>query len=499
MNTNFYKLKQPLKTVSFQLFLFCLICGVVYSCGTTCDTCLTENGKVTVSGKIPDSSSSVNTVSISYIASNFRNELLSEIVDTSGFFRFDVTVQHSQVIYLRSFAGIIPVYISPGDSILINLNMDLFKNGVKLPFDISGNNPKTSINTKDFFQFYDPNTFKPVTVGKSVDQYLKDLKNNIHKEDSILTVFIDSHKPTKQFIGWARQEIIYRNANFIEDFKFYHFANNTKFSGNLYNSEYFPVNNNPALTSISYYTYLWNYCMGKYVEKDSSILNYFNRGEFYKAYSYCFENIVQNESQSLSRDLMIYALTLDALNRSRDEFFKLGSIAPTYIKNSSLKEKLNERKQQIEKQPDFSISQIINATGQEKEIIGQFFPNLISTHQNKVLYIDIWATWCGPCRKEFSFTPMLHEYFKDKPVSFINLCLSSDWSEWIKSLNDLKIGGENYYFNKAQSQILKNKLRFSGFPSYLIVDQNGQIITTSAPRPSDDKNLIKILDDLITK
>jgi len=481
------------------LLLSCLICALFSSCDPNNDPFLGETGKVTISGKVPDYSSNLSTISISYIGSDFRNEYPSELIDTSGFFRFNVTIPHSQVIYLRSSTGILPVYISPGDSIFINLNMYLLRKGVMLPFDISGNNPETSINTKDFFQFYDLNAFKPVTEGKSVDQFLKDIKNNIQKEDSILTVFIDSQKPTEQFKSWARQEIIYRNANFIEDFKFYHFINNTKFSGNLYNTDYFPVDNNAAFTSSSYYTYLWNYCMYKYIENDSSTLFYFNRGELFKAYTICFDKIIKNERKSLSRDLMIYALTLDVLNRSREEFFKLFSIASDYLISPSLKVKLNEIKQQIEKQSDFRVSQFVTATGQEKEIIGDFFPNLFSTHQNKVLYIDIWATWCGPCRIEFSFTPMLHEYFKDKPVSFINLCLSSDRSEWIKSLQDLKIRGENYYFDKTQSQLLRNKLKLSGFPSYLIVDQNGQIITTSAPRPSDGKNLIKVLDNLITK
>ena len=488
-----------MKTISFQLFLPCLFCGLISSCVPTGESFLTDAGKVTISGKIPDYSSSINTVSISYIGSDFRNEYISEITDTSGVFRFDITIPQTHVIYLRSFAGILPVYASPGDSIFISLNMDLCNKGIRLPFDISGNNPEISISTKDFFQFYDPNTFRPITEGKTVDQYLAHLAKNIQKEDSILRVFTDSFKPTDHFVRWARQDIIYRNANFIEDFKFHHFANNTKFNGNLYDTKYFPVDNKEAFTSISFYTYLWNYCMYRYVEQNSLALKYFNQGEFWNAYSICFENIRNNESESLARDLMIYALTFDALNKSRDEFSRLAPIASKYIKNLSLIEKLNEKKQQIEKEPDFSISLFDNSTKQEKEIVGDFFQNIITTHQGKVLYIDIWATWCGPCRKEFQYTPTLHEYYMDKSVFFINLCLSSDRSEWTKSLEDLKIGGENYYFDRNQSQILKNKLRFSGFPTYLIIDQKGHIISTSAPRPSDSKNLIEVLDALIIK
>lgn len=488
-----------MKVLTFYSFLIVLLYFLLSACSNQNDQIIAESGKSIISGSIPDTASNSSVVSISFTGEDFRNAFLSETIDSSGYFRFEITIPHPQVIYLRSIVGILPVYISPGDSLLINLNPDSYKNGLILPLNISGNNPKTSINIREYLRFYDPNTFFPEVDGKSVGQYLTYIKKNMQREDSILSVFIKTYQPTDQFKTWAYQDIIYHNANFLEEYKFYHFTKNSKFTGNLYNTEYFPVNNDRAIVSISYYTYLWNYSMNKYIEKDTTVLNLYKKGALSEAYNICFKEISENERKGLSRDLMIYSLTTDVLNRSKKEFFKLYSTALDYINNESLKSRLIERKALTEKQTDFSISQLDGSTQQEKEIIGDFFSNLISTYPDKVLYIDLWAVWCGPCRKEFLSTPAIHDYFKNKPVAFINLCLSSDRSEWIKAVKDLKISGENYYFDETQSGILRNKLKYTGLPTYLVVDKKGDIITKFAPRPSEREILIKLIDDLITK
>lgn len=456
-----------------------------------------SDSKSIVYGTIPQSASKANVVSISFIGNDFGNAYLSEITDSSGNFRFEISISIPHVAYLYTHSGILPIYISPDDSLSIILNHNDLMDGLKLPFSFTGNNASTTRNIQEYIRYYDPNSFYPEPDNKSVEQYLTSLKRNMDQEDSLLNSFIDRNRTSQQFETWARHDIIYRNANFIEDYKFYHYANKSTFTGDLFNKNLFPIEYKNPLTSVSYYTYLWNYSMFKYIEKDSVVSNLFKKGLISESYKTCLKKIFENETSGLSRDLMIYALTTDVVNKSKDEFIKICPDALKYINNKSLRSKLIDKKIQVEKETDFHISQLDGLTFQEKEISGDFFSTLISKYPGKVIYVDLWATWCGPCRKEFLHTPEIHEYFEDKSVVFVNLCLSSDKSEWINTVKNLKVKGENYYFNKAQTEILRTKLKYKGLPTYLVIDKNGNLISQSAPRPSEKETLTRLLNGLI--
>lgn len=472
-----------------------LICFIQISCVHKNEN-LIKDGIAIVYGTIPNNVTP-NVISISYVADDFRSSYLSEITDNSGNFRFELSISIAHVAYLKTHLGILPIYISPEDSLSINL--DSTQNRTKPPFIIMGNNSLTSRNIQEYLMIFDPNSFYPDPSEKSVDQYLAILKENMMSEDSILVEFNKKATTSEQFKNWASQDIIYRNANFLEDYKFHHLINKTKFSGELYNTTYFQIDYPHPISSVSYFTYLWNYSMYKYIEKDTSVLYLYKKGLISESYKICFRNIIENEKKGLSRDLMIYALTTDVLNKSRAEFIHSCPIALEHINNENIRSKLIKKKTIVEGEQNFSVSSLDAASNQEKEIIGDFFSNLTSTFPNKTLYVDLWAVWCGPCRMEFLHAPIIHDYFKDKPVVFVNVCLSSDKSEWLKTIKDLKISGENYYFDKAQTEVLRGKLKYSGLPTYLIIDKNGDVVSKFAPSPSQKDTLIKLLVNMINK
>lgn len=109
--------------------------------------------------------------------------------------------------------------------------------------------------------------------------------------------------------------------------------------------------------------------------------------------------------------------------------------------------------------------------------------------KGKVLYLDIWATWCKPCREEIPYMKELEQKFRGKNIEFVGISIDNpqDKEKWQKFVSENQMKGVQLFADNAwQSQFAQDYLVRS-IPRFILVDAEGKIINADAPSPSDEK------------
>lgn len=115
----------------------------------------------------------------------------------------------------------------------------------------------------------------------------------------------------------------------------------------------------------------------------------------------------------------------------------------------------------------------------------------ILTTDKKYIYIDVWATWCGPCKKEFNYSNSLHEKVS-KDVKFVYLCIESNRLEWADYIRKQKLDGEHFLLTTDQAKYLSEVLKIDGIPRYFLLDNKGKVLDMNMTRPSDPKTIERL-------
>jgi len=117
------------------------------------------------------------------------------------------------------------------------------------------------------------------------------------------------------------------------------------------------------------------------------------------------------------------------------------------------------------------------------------FGKIVSNSLKYVIYIDFWASWCIPCRKETEPLRKLYETYKNQEIKYIQISLDTDSSKWKKAISKDNLGfSENYRFNNLEdSRKFSDELDYMLLPYYLLISRQGTITQRSAPRPSDSR------------
>ncbi len=122
----------------------------------------------------------------------------------------------------------------------------------------------------------------------------------------------------------------------------------------------------------------------------------------------------------------------------------------------------------------------------------------LSDFKGKVVLVDVWATWCGPCRGEIPHLKKLEEEMRGKDVVFIGVSLdkAKDKQRWLDFIRKEGLGGVQL-FADGWSKITRD-YKIKGIPRFMVFGRDGKIVSVDAPRPSKP-GLKKLLEEELKK
>lgn len=212
--------------------------------------------------------------------------------------------------------------------------------------------------------------------------------------------------------------------------------------------------------------------------------------------SLVLHGIVDFVSDPLLREIMLSLYFSKVFQTQRfAPYEKFNTIATQYITSPFLRNPLHQEylatKARVE-HPELNSRAILKEM--QSSPVKDIMADILSANKDKVIYIDFWATWCGPCLSEFPNSKQIEAGFHDKEVALVYLCLDSNLEQYKATISKYELGGQHYFLSAKQSSAIRDLFHINGIPFYMLMDKTGTILETGNHlRPLSVKNKINAL------
>lgn len=119
----------------------------------------------------------------------------------------------------------------------------------------------------------------------------------------------------------------------------------------------------------------------------------------------------------------------------------------------------------------------------------------LSDLKGKVVYLDFWASWCGPCRQQMPAAKELKKHYEGKDVVFLYVSIDDTDEKWLKGIKNMSIEGIHTR-SSGWGGPISTLYKVNSIPAYFLIDKKGNFCERP-PRPSQKDELIRIIDALL--
>ncbi|NQU34100.1 MAG: TlpA family protein disulfide reductase [Bacteroidetes bacterium] len=432
---------------------------------------------VTISGEITNPAGDSVWITIASDGQVYGTEL-----DSLGLFKLEFNIPMAGEATFSDGNEVGHMYLFPRDKLDTTIDTKEFDESIK--FEGKGSEVNNYLAAK-YLEFDDNGAFYVYSMRDSLGidggfSYLNSLK-----EDRLN--LLEKHKiQNKGFINWEKTNIEFEYPSLLFQYTY------NRSSDSNYDAIYQVFGSYMSIVPLDslspqYRYYLRNY--GSYLyHENKELLNISDNED-----SLIFELIISTTNGYARNKLIATKFESSLDNYDIDFYNRYSNIFNYYLSNIELKksitEKYNKTKKLLEtKLPEGAI--LINLENEKYSNLT--YQKIINRYKGKVIYLDFWASWCGPCKGEMPYSLDLQEYFNNKEVAFVYFSSDKDSTAWKSLIKILQITGDHYRLSKDVRKVTNAAFDVKYIPRYVLFDKNGNVIDANAKRPSNPEIITEI-------
>ncbi|TAJ09202.1 AhpC/TSA family protein [Marinilabiliaceae bacterium JC017] len=444
-----------------------------------------QKQSITIKGKIENPASDIVTL---YNPTLDKTDTLS-FNQEDGTFMAEFPLEKDYFVRIINGETAVPLYIEPGNDLVLNFDVKALNENQENPATISGHGSENSsflwkLNEINIEEGMRTLLTKPATSFDSLvqDNYAKKTKaiEEIKNKPAYSTTFLD------------KISLITK----IEMAEKYHYYN-------IYHPRFAPQDTTPIPDRFNEY--------GKDIPLDNAA--YFNEIRQYKGH------VMRTYRQQIDdklKGLNIDRFSINYTNRNFDEIIALNAaqeikdelgkwlISSYSYRADSIKEIIEKRYTEVLRNEKYlqefeQMLKTINSLQPGTTAPAFAYPdmegNMVTSKDlaGKVIYIDVWATGCGPCRQELPHLKELEEQLHDQQVAFVSISVDRNKEAWEKLIKEKEMKGYQLHAPGGWNAQIVKDYAIQGIPRFILIDKEGKLVDPNTTRPSNPETKEKIL------
>lgn len=416
-----------------------------------------QNNTVRISGKINNPLSETAS-----ILSSDRSNIYIDTLDSNANFEIEFDIEEATYMSFKHGKETTAMYVKPGDQIQLSIDPNEFDETI----NYTGSNPSNFLAKK---YLTEEQIDQRALYSLTEEEFL----NNCNKHEAelleLLKLVVDETFKNEQkkviWLDWVNTKMMYPK------YHEYLTGNSVEISENYYDYlNELDLNDVFLFENEEGYNFLQNYIVFKTEEVEGNPM--------LAQLNYISENIGNQEH----KDQLSYDILKSYIKN--ETFTNIQPILERFKLVNSDTTKFNEL-------TEFAVEMSLLSPG--KPALDFTYPDVngkeisLSDFKGSYVYVDVWATWCGPCKREIPHLVELEKDYHDKNIVFLSVSVdeAKDYDAWLNMLEEKEMGGVQL-FADGWSKITKD-YKINGIPRFMLFDPEGNIVNTRASRPSEPR------------
>ena len=397
-------------------------------------------------------------------------------IDKDGSFSDTLNLKKSAYYYFIHGRERIQLFLEPGNNLMIDLDANEFDESITF----SGSGMENNTFLKEKFLFQEKNPLNVIEVSKLESVEYINTIDSLKKSNYKFTNKYSSI--SSQFKALELKNIDYTYLQFIQRYPLYHefYAKKQAVYSDSFMKPLELIDYTNEEDYLLYPTF-----------KQLVISHYQNILDKSEDIEADLNELNLSESKLIKKDLVAQGVYyLSAGNtRNKDVYVSLVSLTKEFkstgedsLINSQLINKFNtlSKLDKGMKSPEFTdFENFKGGSTSLSDLIGKY------------VYIDVWATWCGPCIREIPSLQKIEKEYHNKNIYFVSLSIDDrnrpkyNYEAWRKMIIERELTGIQLFADNAWKTEFTAAYGIDSIPRFLLIDPDGNIVSGNAPRPSD--------------